>query len=61
MMKTTEQFEISLNRVNQNQHIFIGGDFNFLGWDWHNELLKMYHFMKYSKNILDDWPCTNYT
>ena len=28
-----EQFEISLNRVKQNQHIFIGGDFNFPGWD----------------------------
>ena len=35
-----EQFEISLNRVNQNQHIIIGGDFNFPGWDSHNELLK---------------------
>ena len=35
-----EQFEIALTRVKQNQHIFIGGDFNFPRWDWHNELLK---------------------
>ena len=38
--KKRQQFEIPLNRVKQNQHIFIAGDFNFPGWDWHNELLK---------------------
>ena len=60
MTKTAQnQFEISLNRVKQNQHIFIRGDFNFPGWDWHNELLKpnCQNASLHGKlrNILDDF------
>ena len=54
-----EQFEISLNRVKQNQHIFIAGDFNFPGRDWQNELLKTNcqnaSLHEQFRNILDDF------
>ena len=59
-----EQFEISLNRVKPDQYIFIGGDFNFPGWDWHNELLKPncqnVSLHEQFRNILDDFGLIQY-
>ena len=36
-----DNFELSLNKLKTaHQHIIIGGDFNFPGWDWQNSCLK---------------------
>ena len=56
-----EHIEVSIGRMNGNQHTFIAGDVNFPGWDWENEVLKkvakMYPF---TKHFVTFWSCSNH-
>ena len=59
--ESLHEMEISIQRLNKHHNIILGGDFNFPGWDWKNNILEdcnqptlHYHFQEF----LDDQGLT---